>query len=180
MDVTVSHNPKVAGSNPAPATTEGRETKGVGRDDRPAPLAVDDRELGVVLPVGCGKSGLIAITPFAFRARRVLVVAPNVRIAQQLYADVNPPATRFSTSAAGSSTAGRIPNRRRSGAGILTAASRTIDGDPSQGSCACDRATGPGKTGFVERSSDARRAAAGMEGQCQNTARGRSESRGDR
>src|SRR5438094_6923176 len=24
-----SHNPKVAGSNPAPATTEGRETKGV-------------------------------------------------------------------------------------------------------------------------------------------------------
>jgi hypothetical protein len=28
--------------------------------------AADDRELGVVLPVGCGKSGLIAITPFAF------------------------------------------------------------------------------------------------------------------
>jgi len=50
----------------------------------------DDRELGVVLPVGCGKSGLISITPFAFQARRVLVVAPNVRIAQQLYADVNP------------------------------------------------------------------------------------------
>jgi superfamily II DNA or RNA helicase len=50
----------------------------------------DDRELGVVLPVGCGKSGLLSITPFAFRARRALVVAPNVRIAQQLYADVNP------------------------------------------------------------------------------------------
>src|SRR5438477_8894441 len=50
----------------------------------------NDRELGVVLPVGCGKSGLLSITPFAFRARRVLVVAPNVRIAQQLYADVNP------------------------------------------------------------------------------------------
>jgi len=32
------HNPKVAGSNPAPATNEGRETKGVGRDDRPTPF----------------------------------------------------------------------------------------------------------------------------------------------
>ena len=49
-----------------------------------------DRELGIVLPVGCGKSGLLSITPFAFRARRALVVAPNVRIAQQLLADVNP------------------------------------------------------------------------------------------
>jgi hypothetical protein len=38
----------------------------------------DGRELGVVLPVGCGKSCLLAITPFAFRARRVLVIAPNV------------------------------------------------------------------------------------------------------
>jgi superfamily II DNA or RNA helicase len=50
----------------------------------------EERELGVVLPVGCGKSGLLAITPFAFRARRALVVAPNVKIAQQLYADVDP------------------------------------------------------------------------------------------
>ncbi len=49
-----------------------------------------DRELGVVLPVGCGKSGLITITPFAFRARRALVVAPNVKIAQQLLDDVDP------------------------------------------------------------------------------------------
>src|SRR6266550_3183739 len=40
-----AHNPKVAGSNPAPATTEGRETKGVGRDDRPAPLAVYERTM---------------------------------------------------------------------------------------------------------------------------------------
>lgn len=44
----------------------------------------DGREVGIVLPVGCGKSGLIAITPFAFRARRTLVIAPGVRIAQQL------------------------------------------------------------------------------------------------
>jgi superfamily II DNA or RNA helicase len=55
-----------------------------------AAAATEDRELGVVLPVGCGKSGLLSITPFAFRARRVLVVAPNVKIAQQLYGDVDP------------------------------------------------------------------------------------------
>ena len=46
-----------------------------------------DREVGIVLPVGCGKSGSIAIAPFAFKAERCLVVAPNVKIAQQLYAD---------------------------------------------------------------------------------------------
>ena len=44
----------------------------------------DGREVGIVLPVGCGKSGLIAISPFAFRAKRTLVIAPGVRIAQQL------------------------------------------------------------------------------------------------
>ena len=48
------------------------------------------REAGVVLPVGCGKSGCIALAPFAFRARRVLVVAPGLRIAQQLYRDFDP------------------------------------------------------------------------------------------
>ena len=40
----------------------------------------DEREVGIVLPVGCGKSGTIAITPFAFRSVRTLVVAPNVAI----------------------------------------------------------------------------------------------------
>lgn len=45
------------------------------------------RNAGVVLPVGCGKSGLITIAPFALRARRVLVVAPGTRIAAQLYSD---------------------------------------------------------------------------------------------
>ena len=34
---------------------------------------------GVVLPVGCGKSGLIAITPFALQARRILVISRLVR-----------------------------------------------------------------------------------------------------
>ena len=46
-----------------------------------------DREVGIVLPVGCGKSGCITIAPFAFKSERCLVVAPNVKIAQQLYAD---------------------------------------------------------------------------------------------
>src|SRR4051812_14710802 len=48
------------------------------------------REAGVILPVGCGKSGCIALAPFAFRARRALVVAPGLRIAQQLYRDFDP------------------------------------------------------------------------------------------
>ena len=31
-----------------------------------------EREVGIVLPVGCGKSGCITIAPFAFRATRTL------------------------------------------------------------------------------------------------------------
>lgn len=49
-----------------------------------------DREAGVVLPVGCGKSGTIALAPFAFRSRRTLVVAPNLHIAQQLHDTFDP------------------------------------------------------------------------------------------
>ncbi|MDY0279022.1 MAG: DEAD/DEAH box helicase family protein [Salinivirgaceae bacterium] len=49
-----------------------------------------EREIGIVLPVGCGKSGCITLAPFAFRARRVLVVAPGVPIAQQLAGDFDP------------------------------------------------------------------------------------------
>jgi len=48
------------------------------------------REIGIVLPVGCGKSGLIAITPFALKSKRVLVVAPGIRIKEQLAEDFNP------------------------------------------------------------------------------------------
>ncbi len=48
------------------------------------------REAGIVLPVGCGKSGLITLTPFALKARRVLVIAPGLRIAAQLLGDFNP------------------------------------------------------------------------------------------
>jgi superfamily II DNA or RNA helicase len=49
-----------------------------------------EREVGIVLPVGCGKSGCITLTPFAFRSRRTLVVAPGLNIAEQLSADFNP------------------------------------------------------------------------------------------
>jgi superfamily II DNA or RNA helicase len=47
-----------------------------------------DREVGVVLPVGCGKSGLITLSPFALRARRALVIAPGTKIRDQLAADL--------------------------------------------------------------------------------------------
>lgn len=50
----------------------------------------DEREVGVVLPVGCGKSGCITLAPFAFRSTRTLVVAPGVKIAEQLYKDFHP------------------------------------------------------------------------------------------
>lgn len=49
-----------------------------------------EREIGIVLPVGCGKSGCITLTPFAFRAGRTLVIAPSVPIAQQLRDDFDP------------------------------------------------------------------------------------------
>lgn len=48
------------------------------------------REVGIVLPVGCGKSGTITITPFAFRSNRTLVIAPGLNIAGQLAADFDP------------------------------------------------------------------------------------------
>ena len=50
----------------------------------------DEREVGIVLPVGCGKSGCIAIAPFAFRAARTLVVSPSLKIAEQLRDDFDP------------------------------------------------------------------------------------------
>lgn len=50
----------------------------------------NEREVGIILPVGCGKSGCITLTPFAFQSRRVLVVAPGLSIASQLAADFDP------------------------------------------------------------------------------------------
>lgn len=49
-----------------------------------------DREAGIVLPVGCGKSGCIALAPFAFGSNRCLVIAPGVRISDQLHRDFDP------------------------------------------------------------------------------------------
>lgn len=48
------------------------------------------REVGIVLPVGCGKSGCITLAPFAYASRRTLVVTPNLKIAAQLLADFEP------------------------------------------------------------------------------------------
>ena len=48
-----------------------------------------DREIGIILPVGCGKSGLITLAPFAIKSKRTLVVAPNVKISEQLSKDFN-------------------------------------------------------------------------------------------
>lgn len=56
---------------------------------------VDGREIGIVLPVGCGKSGLIAIAPFALKSRRTLIVAPNLNIADQLLRDLSPNDLKF-------------------------------------------------------------------------------------
>lgn len=50
----------------------------------------EEREVGIVLPVGCGKSGCITLAPFAFRSKRTLVVAPGLKIAEQLYKDFDP------------------------------------------------------------------------------------------
>lgn len=46
------------------------------------------REVGIVLPVGCGKSGLIAIAPYAIGAQRALIIAPGTRIRGQLGNDL--------------------------------------------------------------------------------------------
>src|SRR5882724_3461015 len=54
-----------------------------------------EREVGLILPVGCGKSGLIAITPFALKAKRALVIAPGRDIADQLLKDFDPTSTQF-------------------------------------------------------------------------------------
>jgi len=55
-----------------------------------AAAAGEHRELGIVLPVGCGKSGCITLAPFAFKANRALIVAPSVCIASQLHDDFDP------------------------------------------------------------------------------------------
>ena len=41
------------------------------------------------IPVGCGKSGLIALLPFGIALGRVLVIAPNLTIRNQLASDLD-------------------------------------------------------------------------------------------
>lgn len=48
------------------------------------------KEVGIILPVGCGKSGCITITPFAFKSKRTLVIAPGLHISSQLLKDFDP------------------------------------------------------------------------------------------
>ena len=55
----------------------------------------EQNEIGIVLPVGCGKSGLLALTPFAVKSARALLVAPNLHIARQLLEDVTPSNPNF-------------------------------------------------------------------------------------
>ncbi|AEP00089.1 DEAD/DEAH box helicase [Heyndrickxia coagulans] len=50
----------------------------------------NERETAIILPVGCGKSGLITITPFALKSKRTLVIAPGLNIASQLFKDFDP------------------------------------------------------------------------------------------
>ncbi|MEZ2586680.1 DEAD/DEAH box helicase [Kluyvera intermedia] len=48
------------------------------------------KEVGIILPVGCGKSGCITITPFAFKSKRTLVISPGLHISSQLLKDFDP------------------------------------------------------------------------------------------
>ncbi|MBK0127057.1 DEAD/DEAH box helicase family protein [Pantoea sp. S61] len=47
-----------------------------------------NKEIGIILPVGCGKSGLISITPYASATSRVLIIAPGRKIRDQLAKDM--------------------------------------------------------------------------------------------
>lgn len=52
--------------------------------------AKTQKEVGIILPVGCGKSGCITISPFAFESKRTLVIAPGLHISSQLLKDFDP------------------------------------------------------------------------------------------
>ena len=43
----------------------------------------------IQLPVGCGKTGVAAILPFALSRKRTLIIAPNTTIREGLYADLS-------------------------------------------------------------------------------------------
>src|SRR5665213_833223 len=68
-----------------------------------------DREVGIILPVGCGKSGCIALAPFAYKARRALVVAPGLTIADQLQREFDPASPDMFYTKSGSLAVGPFP-----------------------------------------------------------------------
>ncbi len=45
----------------------------------------------IVLPTGCGKSGIAVLAPYVLGARRVLVVTPSITITKQLGEDIADP-----------------------------------------------------------------------------------------
>ncbi len=45
-------------------------------------------------PVGCGKSGVAAILPFGIGEGRVLVIAPNLAIKEELFKPLTSPTGR--------------------------------------------------------------------------------------
>ncbi|MCE4352081.1 DEAD/DEAH box helicase family protein, partial [Xanthomonas hortorum pv. cynarae] len=55
-----------------------------------ATLGTTEKEFGIILPVGCGKSGTITLAPFALKSSRTLVIAPGLNIATQLVKDFDP------------------------------------------------------------------------------------------
>lgn len=86
MSVFQSRQPVVA-DNPAVRTPQREAFAAL---EEFAQSNSEEREVGIVLPVGCGKSGCITLAPFGFSASRALVVAPGLRIANQLYRDFDP------------------------------------------------------------------------------------------
>lgn len=52
-------------------------------------FATSDEAAILQLPVGCGKSGLIALLPFGLAHGRVLVLSPNLTIRDSLYRDLD-------------------------------------------------------------------------------------------
>ena len=43
-------------------------------------FAKSDKQCFVQLPVGCGKTGLMGLTPFGLASGRVLIITPNLTI----------------------------------------------------------------------------------------------------
>lgn len=79
-----------------------REPQQLGHAAAVAHFADDCGRAMEQIPVGCGKSGLIALLPFGIAQGRVLVIAPNLTIRDQLYAqlDVTNPECFYRRSAA--------------------------------------------------------------------------------